>query len=102
MVIALSTFLYVVMCECSLVSRDNRLRSQSVTIVEQGRRRDERVVFTTNSSPSESLMNRSIHVCIPNNCGGSRMVSRIANSMPPKRWSNYNDETMQNESRSVR
>jgi len=102
MVIALSTFLYLVTCECSLVSRDNRLRSQSVTIVEQGRRRDERVVFTTNSSPSESLMNRSIHVCIPNNCGGSRMVSRIANSMPPKRWSNYNDETMQNESRSVR
>jgi len=97
MVIALVTFLYLVCFECSLVSRDSRLRSASVTIVEQGRRRDERVVFTTNCSPSESVMNHSVHVCIPNSCSGARMVNRIANSMPPriansippKRWNNY-------------
>lgn len=102
MVIALSTFLYVVFWECSLVSRDGRMRSQSVTIVEQGRRRDERVLFTTNSSPSEALMNHSVHVCIPNNCSGARMATRIANSMPPKKWNNYLDAPQQNQSRSIR
>ena len=33
--IAGATFLYIIMFECSLVSRDSRLRSLSVTIVEQ-------------------------------------------------------------------
>lgn len=35
MAIAGATFLYIIMFECSLVSRDSRLRSLSVTIVEQ-------------------------------------------------------------------
>jgi len=101
-VIAGATFLYITMCECRLVSRDSRLRSQSVTIVEQGRRRNEHVVFTTNSSPSESLMNHSVHVRIPNTCSGARMISRIANSMPPKKWNNHQDSTNQHRSRSIR
>ena len=42
-VVALGTFTYLVMCECSLVARDPGLRWDEVTIVEQGRRRDERV-----------------------------------------------------------
>ena len=45
------------------------------------------VVFTTNNSPSESLMTHSVYVGIPNNCSGHRMATRIANSMPPKKWS---------------
>jgi len=100
--IALLTFLYLVMCECSLVSRDPRLRSLSVTIVEQGRRRDERVVFTDNTSPSESLMNHSVHVSIPNTCSGARMVTRIANSMPPKRFNSHLDTLTQTRPRSIR
>jgi len=100
-VIAAATFLYITMCECSLVSRDSRLRSLSVTIVEQGRRRNEHVVFTTNSSPSESLMNHSVHVRIPNTCSGARMITRIANSMPPKKWNNYQDPTNHHKSRSI-
>jgi len=99
-VVALSTFLFLVMCECSLVARDNGLRFDEVTIVEQGRRRDERVVFTTNSSPSESLMTHSVYVGIPNNCSGHRMATRIANSMPPKKWSYTEPDT--SHSRSVR
>jgi len=100
--VAFCTFLYLTMCECSLASRDHRLRSLSVTIVEQGRSRDERVVFTTNCSPSESLMNHSVHVCIPNNCSGARMATRIANSMPPKKWNNYLNTPEQTKSRSIR
>jgi len=99
-VVALGTFLYLVMCECSLVAREPGLRWDEVTIVEQGRRRDERVVFTTNSSPSESLMTHSVYVGIPNNCSGHRMATRIANSMPPKKWTYTEPET--NHSRSVR
>jgi len=97
----LATFLFVVMCECSLQSREHSLRWEEVTIVEQGRRRDERVVFTTNSSPSESLMTHSVYVGIPKNCSGARMATRIANSMPPKKWNNYS-ETPSNHSRSMR
>jgi len=85
-VVALCTFIYLVMFECSLVTRDPGLRWDEVTIVEQGRRRDERVVFTTNSSPSESLMTHSVYVGIPKTCSGHRMAARIANSMPPKKW----------------
>ena len=43
--VALCTFIYLVMFECSLVSRDPGLRWDEVTIVEQGRRRDEKVIF---------------------------------------------------------
>ena len=44
-VVAMGTFLYLVMFECSLVARDSGLRWDEVTIVEQGkgRLRDERV-----------------------------------------------------------
>eukprot|EP00092_Neocalanus_flemingeri_P025069 GFUD01027185.1.p1 GENE.GFUD01027185.1~~GFUD01027185.1.p1 ORF type:complete len:612 (+),score=38.32 GFUD01027185.1:260-2095(+) len=99
-VVALGTFIYLVCCECSLVNRDPGLRWDEVTIVEQGRRRDERVVFTTNSSPSESLMTHSVYVGVPNNCSGHRMATRIANSMPPKKWAYSEPET--NHSRSMR
>jgi len=99
-VVALCTFFYLIMCECSLVTRDPGLRWDEVTIVEQGRRRDERVVFTTNSSPSESLMTHSVYVGIPNNCSGHRMATRIANSMPPKKWTYTEPEI--HHSRSVR
>eukprot|EP00092_Neocalanus_flemingeri_P014770 GFUD01015939.1.p1 GENE.GFUD01015939.1~~GFUD01015939.1.p1 ORF type:complete len:612 (+),score=65.17 GFUD01015939.1:268-2103(+) len=99
-VVALGTFIYLVSCECSLVNRDPGLRWDEVTIVEQGRRRDERVVFTTNSSPSESLMTHSVYVGVPNNCSGHRMATRIANSMPPKKWAYSEPET--NHSRSMR
>ena len=44
--VALCTFIYLVMFECSLVSRDPGLRWDEVTIVEQGRRRDEKVIIT--------------------------------------------------------
>ena len=43
--VALCTFIYLVMFECSLVSRDPGLRWDEVTIVEQGRRRDEKVSY---------------------------------------------------------
>jgi len=99
-VVALGTFFYLIMCECSLVARDPGLRWDEVTIVEQGRRRDERVVFTTNSSPSEDMMTHSVYVGIPNNCSGHRMATRIANSMPPKKWT-YTEPDMHH-SRSVR
>jgi len=99
--VGITTFLFLVMCECSLQSRNQRLRWEEVTIVEQGKRRDERVVFTTNSSPSESLMPHSVYMGIPNTCSGQRMATRIANSMPPKKWNNYY-ETSTNHSRSVR
>jgi len=99
-VVALCTFIYLVMFECSLVTRDPGLRWDEVTIVEQGRRRDERVVFTTNSSPSESLMTHSVYVGIPKTCSGHRMAARIANSMPPKKWTYTEPET--NHSRSMR
>merc|ERR1719420_1440368 len=98
--VALCTFIYLVMFECSLVSRDPGLRWDEVTIVEQGRRRDEKVVFTTNSSPSESLMTHSVYVGIPNNCSGHRMATRIANSMPPKKWTYSEPDT--HHSRSIR
>lgn len=100
-VIAVATFLYLVLFECSLSSRNSRLRTLSVTIVEQGRRRDERVVFTTNSSPSDSVMNHSVHVCIPHSSQGARMINRIANSMPQRRWNNVYTAA-QNTSRSMR
>jgi len=87
LLVALATLLFVVMCECSLAARDAGLHWEDVAVVEQGPRRDERVVFTTNSSPSESLMTHSVYVGIPNNCSGHRMATRIANSMPPKKWS---------------
>jgi len=99
-VVALCTFIYLVMFECSLVTRDPGLRWDEVTIVEQGRRRDERVVFTTNSSPSESLMTHSVYVGIPKTCSGHRMAARIANSMPPKKWTYTEPET--HHSRSMR
>jgi len=99
-VVALGTFLYLVMCECSLVARDPGLRWDDVTIVEQGKRRDERVVFTENSSPSESLMTHSVYVGIPNNCSGHRMATRIANSMPPKKWTYTEPDALR--SRSIR
>jgi len=92
-VVAISTFLYLVMCECSLVARDPGLRWDEVTIVEQGRSRDEKVVFTTNSSPSESVSTHSIYVGIPNNCSGHRMSTRIANSLPRKKLSYTEPDT---------
>jgi len=92
-VVALCTLIYLVMCECSLAARDPGLHWDEVTIVEQGRRRDEKVVFTTNSSPSESLMTRSVYVGIPKNCSGHRMATRIANSMPHKKWTYTEPET---------
>ena len=32
------------------------------------------------------MMTHSVYVGIPNNCSGHRMATRIANSMPPKKW----------------
>ena len=43
LVIALCTFLYLVIFECSLVPRDSGLSFNEVAIVEQGKRRDEKV-----------------------------------------------------------
>lgn len=80
-IIAGATFLYLIMCECSLQSREAILW-QDVTIVEQGRRRDEKIVFTESSSPSESIMGRSVYIGMPHSSAGAR----IANSLPPKKW----------------
>jgi len=99
-VVALCIFIYLAMCECSLAARDPGLQWNEVTIVEEGRRGDEKVVFTTNSSPSESLMTRSVYVGIPKNCSGHRMATRIANSMPHKKWTYTEPET--HHSRSIR
>jgi len=96
-----ATFLYLIMCECNLSQRNRSIRWEDVTIVEQGKRRDEKVVFTTNSSPSESLMTHSVYVGIPNTCSGQRMATRIANSLPQNKW-NFNYEDPSNHSRSVR
>ena len=88
LVVAMLTFMYLVMCECSLVSRDTELRWKDVTIVDNSgsRRREDKVMFSSNNSPSESLMNHSVSVGVPNN-RSRRIVSRIANSMPPiKKW----------------
>jgi len=81
-VVALATFLYLVMFECSLVTRTASVRWEDVTIVERGRRRDDKVVFTNSSSPSESLMSHAVSIGIPNR---PRVMPRIANSMPPNR-----------------
>ena len=43
LVVALCTFLYLVMCECSLVARDQALRWEEVTVLGQGRSRDDKV-----------------------------------------------------------
>jgi len=83
LVTAIVTFLYLVMCECHLRKREI-VRWDEVTIVEQGGRRDDKVFFTENSSPSESLMTRTVYIGVPRNSTGVR----IANSMPPKKW-NY-------------
>jgi len=99
--IALATFVYLITYECNLSQRNRKIRWEDVTIVEQGKRRDEKVVFTTNSSPSESLMAHSVYVGIPNSCSGQRMATRIANSMPPKKWNVDAYETIHH-SRSVR
>ena len=88
LVVALCTFLYLVMCECSLVSRDRAVRWEEVTIVDRGRRRDDKVVFSSNSSPSESLMTHAVSVGVPNRCG---RVSRIANSMPPRKICSFDE-----------
>jgi len=101
-IMALATFLYLITFECNLSQRNRNLRWEEVTIVEQGKRRDEKVVFTQNSSPSESLMTHSVCVGIPNTCSGQRMATRIANSMPPKKWNSNLYEVDANHSRSVR
>jgi len=86
-VVGLVTFFYIAMCECSLASRHQGLRWEDVTIVEQGRRRDDKVVFTSSSSPSESLMSHAVSVGIPAR-RRPRVMPRSANSMPPYRdWS---------------
>ena len=36
--VAMLTFLYLVMCECSLVTRDTELRWENVTIMDHGSR----------------------------------------------------------------
>ena len=76
LLVALCTFLYLVMCECSLVSRDQR-RWEEVTVLGQGRSRDDKVVFSSNSSPSESLMTHAVSVGVPSR---SARLSRMANS----------------------
>eukprot|EP00088_Acartia_fossae_P029130 TRINITY_DN2995_c0_g1_i1.p1 TRINITY_DN2995_c0_g1~~TRINITY_DN2995_c0_g1_i1.p1 ORF type:complete len:597 (-),score=41.24 TRINITY_DN2995_c0_g1_i1:347-2137(-) len=78
--IAAITFIYLILFECHLQKRDN-IRWDDVAVVDQGRRRDEKVVFIDNCSPSESIMARSVCIGIPNNSAGVR----IANSMPPKK-----------------
>ena len=89
LVVALCTFLYLVMCECSLVTRDRSVRWEEVTIVDRGRRRDDKVVFSSNSSPSESLMNHAVSVGVPNRC--STRVTRIANSMLPRKICSFSE-----------
>merc|ERR1712227_633616 len=86
-VVAVVTFLYIVMCECSLASRHQGLKWEDVTIVEQGRRRDDKVMFTSSNSPSESLMSHAVSVGIPA-IRRPRVMPRSAYSMPPNRdWS---------------
>ena len=46
LVVALVTFIYLVTCECSLVSRESGLKWEDVTIVEHGRRREDQVRIT--------------------------------------------------------
>jgi len=74
-----ATFVYLVMFECHLQKR-NYTRWEDVTVVEHGRKRNEKVVFTESSGPTESLMARSVYIGIPSKSAGLR----IANSMPPK------------------
>merc|ERR1719383_439608 len=91
---AVITFVYLVLFECHLKKREYS-RWDDVNVVEHGRRRDEKVVFTESSSPSESLMTRSVYIGIPNLSSGAR----IANSMPPKM---LKTESYRGRSRSVR
>jgi len=90
--VGLVTFIYLVLFECSIQKRDYR-RLEDVTFLEQGRGRDEKVVFTAPSG--EALMARSVYIGIPNLSTGAR----IANSMPPKM---LKGESIRNRSRSVR
>jgi len=88
------TFLYLIMCECHLQKREYS-RWDDVIEVDGSRGRDDKVVFTETSSPSESLMARSIYIGLP----ASYHELRIANSMPPKMILNGYPR---NRSRSVR
>lgn len=88
------TFVYLVLFECSIQKRDYS-RLGDVTVIEQGRGREEKVVFTESSSTTESLMTRSVYIGIPNLTSGAR----IANSMPPKM---LKEESIRNRSRSIR
>jgi len=99
-VVALATFLYLVMFECSLVTRSASVRWEDVTIVERGRRRDDKVVFTNSSSPSESLMTHAVSIGVPSRT--RIMSSRIANSMPPNRRFLLGSFSEQEMSRSMR
>lgn len=88
------TFVYLVLFECSIQKREYT-RLGDVTVIEQGRGREEKVVFTESSSTTESLMTRSVYIGIPNLTSGAR----IANSMPPKM---LKEESIRNRSRSIR
>ena len=106
LLVAVATCLYLVCCECSLANREPEaggLRWEDVTVVEQGSRREDKVVtrplvssiitdpitvqvvFSSSCSPSAALMSHSVSVDVPR--VPSRVAPRIANSMPPRRVS---------------
>jgi len=94
---AVCTFVYLILFECHLQKRDN-VRWDDVTVVEHGRRRDEKVYFIEQYGPTESLITRSL--CVPIN---SATGIRIANSMPPKKHLQaYERSHERNRSKSVR
>ena len=105
LLVAVATSLYLFCCECSLANREPEaggLRWEDVTVVEQGSRREDKVVtrtfvsritnpipvqvvFSSSGSPSAALMSHSVSVDVPR--VPSRVAPRIANSMPPRRVS---------------
>jgi len=78
LLVAVVTFVYLVLFECHLQKRDRSHRWEDVTVTE-GRRRDEKIVIVNHSSPTAPLMTRSVCIGLPSIGTGIR----IANSMPP-------------------
>ena len=59
------TFVYLVFCECSLKTQ-NAVHWDDVTIIrEEEEGTTDEVVFTETSSPTESMMNRTVSVDVP-------------------------------------
>jgi len=78
--VALITFVYMIMYECRL-KKTRSVRWEDVTIIENEAGDEDDVFFTETHSPSESIMERSVHIEVPSR--GRRGSSiRASRSLP--------------------